>query len=206
VLKNNNNNNNKDTVRRCPVSDEKLVETLKPTAHTFSCTKRPRAVDSFQRAVVNVLRSKEKVDAIILTRFDLQFHKKITHLNIDWAKTNIAFPDAEVYWKHSRKVSDLFFVIPIRHARSFLHALEIASKTEEGMAHALYPSLQHMVGVGRINFIIEEGRSSNIDQDDPDPTFLFIDRRCNRFESFCKGAPVQCTQPAPRLPSPPSTS
>lgn len=170
------------------------MEALQPMSPTFSCKKRNRPVDSFQRVISNVLRNKaEDIDAIILTRFDVKFQQRITDLNIDWAKTNIAFPDVEVYWKRSKKVSDLFFIIPIAHAYSFNHALEIASKSEEGMAHGIYSPLQRLLGPNKVNFIKEEGRSSNIDKNDPNPSFLYIDRNCDRFDSFCKGSALnQC--------------
>lgn len=196
-----------DTVSKCPKSDAQLLEALKPLGHSFSCMRRDNPIDSYQHVIMNVLnvsihgsiKTKTSVipyiDAIILTRFDLKFNVNIDKLNINWNKINFAFRDGKNYWARYRKVSDLFFIIPIKYANVFIKALKyLHNKEDSPKVHEIYIPLLHLVGIKNIHFISEEFRGSNIDETTilNDPTFLHIDRNCKNYEKSCRKIEPKC--------------
>ena len=139
--------------RSCRSEDEALVQSLQPVAYSFTDETTsgllPRIIDSFvevlelifagvpQSAKSNVSvplsagiqksgrsSSLRRPDVILLCRFDVVYRHSVMHLGIHWDKVNFAFRDTEQGWRSSRKVSDLFTVVPSVYAEAFQWSLE----------------------------------------------------------------------------------
>ncbi|CAK0808275.1 unnamed protein product, partial [Prorocentrum cordatum] len=71
--------------------------------------------------LVRVLRpDKKSIDAVVLTRFDLKLREPITLANVRWNVTNAAHKEGEDSWKREKRLSDLFFILPIEHVEAFI--------------------------------------------------------------------------------------
>jgi hypothetical protein len=133
------------------------------------------------------------VDAVILTRFDLKFRAPIHTMGVSWGSVNFPFRDGPTYWLKERKVSDLFHVFPFRHLAAVRSALDISGRKSHTAGHHAYLPLTKALGSNKeVHFIdSSRGRGSNIREGDPDPSFLFIDRSCDKFERDCQSQPSQ---------------
>ena len=179
------------TMHHCPKTDQKLVDMLRPVSWSFSDCKLPRIIDSYLRVLDLVLAHDSRIDALVLSRFDVRYRESIGQIKIDWDKTNLAFPDGPAYWAKENKVSDLFHVLPAKHFKAFRAALDISTRKSRSAGHWIYRPLVKMVGKAEVRFIDPKGRRSNVDQFDPDPPFLFIDRSCKGYEIACVNRTAQ---------------
>jgi hypothetical protein len=178
------------TVGHCPESDERLVQYIRPTAYSFAKCMLPRIVDSYIEVLDLVASHSPPVDAVILTRFDLLYRKPIFSMGVSWKSVNFPFADSPVYWSREKKVSDLFHVLPFHRIAAFRAALDASGKRSHTAGHHAYSPLVRVVGSEAINFIdSSRGRGSNVRADDPDPTFLFIDRSCEGYLDQCPKRP-----------------
>jgi hypothetical protein len=129
----------------CRDKDDALEAFLRPASHKFSDAKLPRIIDSYlvvidlimdaaygsrepalastnDTAALRALPS--DIEYVVLARFDVRYKVPFARLNVEMDKVNFAFRDRKAYWKRRRKVSDLFFVMPIHHLAPFRKALD----------------------------------------------------------------------------------
>lgn len=182
-----------DTVHHCPENDQMLVDTLGPVSWSFSDCMLPRIVDSYLRVIDLVLAHDLKIDALIMSRFDVRYRVSIDQMKIDWGKVNLAFPDAPIYWAKEKKVSDLFHVVPAKYLQALRKALNFPTRRSSTAGHWIYKPLVQMVGGSRIHFIEKMGRTSNVDQIGPGLPFLFIDRSCKGYKGYYESTSVNRT-------------
>jgi len=115
-------------------------------------------VFSFIKVLELVLQDKESIDAVVLTRFDLRFRADITALNVWWNVTNGAHREGASSWAHEKRMSDLFFVIPIGHVEAFIHSLKISAEKPyhhrpTGAGHWVFLPFVRQMGWDKMHFI-----------------------------------------------------
>lgn len=173
--------------RACPQRDARLLRALRPARYEFSEEHLPLIVDSYIKVLELVLQDEEDVDAIVLTRFDLRYRAEITEINLDWNKTNVAHREGEKSWKTQGKLSDLFFVLPVTHARPLIRALkESAIRHRNGPGHWFYHPFTSRMGKQAIHIIDEEFAPSTFSPSQT-TTFLGISRVCGADFDICPG-------------------
>merc|ERR1719356_437763 len=108
----------------CPDHDGRLVELLKPINYTFTDRLRPGVADSYIAVMNMILQDRRDIGHVILLRFDVMYHMPITDMPIDWEITNAAFRDEPKKWNACNMISDLFFVVPMKHVQGLIEAFE----------------------------------------------------------------------------------
>lgn len=173
----------------CPQRDERLVRELAPARHEFSDGHLPLIVDSYIKVLQLVLQDEQDIDAVVLSRFDLRYRSPITSLNVQWNVTNVAHREGEKSWATQRKLSDLFFVIPIGHVRPLIHALKesgthpVAHKAT-GAGHWFWHPFVNRMGKDALHIIDEQCAPSTYSPSET-KTFLGISRGCSEDFDKC---------------------
>eukprot|EP00930_Biecheleria_cincta_P099025 TRINITY_DN9067_c0_g1_i2.p1 TRINITY_DN9067_c0_g1~~TRINITY_DN9067_c0_g1_i2.p1 ORF type:complete len:290 (-),score=34.81 TRINITY_DN9067_c0_g1_i2:147-1016(-) len=182
----------------CPQMDSRLVGLFGTNLRNHTFTARlPQIVDSYLRVVRMIADDIGQDDdaAIVLLRFDAQYKKTITSLNIDWDKIHFAFRDKQWNWDHCRMTSDLFHILPRQYVDPFLQAVEWSGDNTKsagycnhgGNPHFVYEPLSKSVGVGKLAFI-EQGFLSSRPPQEMSPEemqqatpsqFIEISRACS---------------------------
>ena len=94
-------------------------------------------------------------DVIILTRFDLQYLKNLSDMNIDFTKINLLWRETQNMWKAHQRVSDIFHIFPSRLFKPFLNS--VWKLRDKSNLHKLYGELiKNGVAQEDIHFI-EDG-------------------------------------------------
>lgn len=143
-------------------------------------------VDSFIKVLELVLQDKASIDAVVLTRFDLRFRAEITGLNVRWNVTNGAHREGLNSWKNEKRISDLFFVIPIRHVEAFIESLKISATNPlhhrpTGAGHWVYtPFIEKMRGNPSMLHLIDSHMSPSTQIPAEIFSFLAISRTCTK--------------------------
>jgi hypothetical protein len=141
-------------------------------------------VDSFIKVLEMVLQDEESIDAVILARFDVRYRDPITALNVRWNVTNAAHREGPDSWAREKRLSDLFFVLPIEHVKTFIKALKISAHFPHnhkatGAGHWIYmPFVENMGGDPSVLNIIDSFFSPSTFTPCQSPTFLGISRTC----------------------------
>jgi len=141
-------------------------------------------VSSFIKVLELVLQDKESIDAVVLTRFDLRFRAEITALNVRWNVTNGAHREGLNSWNNEKKVSDIFFVIPIGHVETFIQSLKISATNPlhhrpTGAGHWVYtPFVEKMGGDPSVLHLIDSHISPSTHLPAETPSFLALSRTC----------------------------
>lgn len=178
----------------CPQRDHRLLRELRPERYEFSDSHLPMIVDSFIRVLNLVLQDAGSVDAVVLTRFDLRYRAPITSLNVNWNVTNVAHREGEESWKTQRKVSDLFYVLPVAHIRPFMTALRESARKHQvnrvdhhstGAGHWFSHYFVNMMGRKALHIIDKEFASSTLSPSETN-TFLGISRGCSKDYDVCQ--------------------
>jgi hypothetical protein len=143
-------------------------------------------VDSFIKVLELVLQDKESIDAVVLTRFDLQFRAEITALNVRWNVTNGAHREGSHSWDSEKKISDIFFVIPIGHVETFIESLKISATNPlhhrpTGAGHWVYtPFVEKMGGDPSVLHLIDSHISPSSQFPAETVSFLALSRACTK--------------------------
>ncbi len=90
-------------------------------------------------ALDTVAKYIHKYDAVILTRFDLKYIRKITEMNIDWTKINLLWRETQNMWKAHQRVSDIFHIFPTNLFSLFLSS--VWKLKDKSNLHKLYGEL-----------------------------------------------------------------
>lgn len=144
------------TFADCPKHDAQLIEALKPARYNISMSKTfsPRIVDSYIRVLKLVLEDRAVIDYVIISRFDAVYHVPISNLSINWNLTNAAFRDDHGAWDGKHKISDLFFVVPMKHVQALIDAFDEGGDLDgAGAAHFSYDPFVKRAGNGSMVFI-----------------------------------------------------
>jgi hypothetical protein len=106
-------------------------------------------------------------DLIVSTRFDIEFHKKLSDYDtIDYKKINFLFRDAGRHWESYRYVCDNLYIFPI----DYLEIIKKSIKDEfeqpfSGHREGLHPIYNHIVKYtdeSNINFLSQQDEQSHI--------------------------------------------
>jgi len=141
-------------------------------------------VDSIIKVLELVLQDKKSIDAVVLTRFDLKLREPITLANVRWNVTNAAHKEGEDSWKREKRLSDLFFILPIEHVEAFIQALRISAThpyhhKATGAGHWIYmPFIQIMRGDHTMLNIIDSHFGCSTLEPSQSPNFIAISRTC----------------------------
>lgn len=94
-------------------------------------------------------------DFVIITRFDIEFFKKINELNIDLNKVNFLFK--ENVEKHLEYACDTLCIVPMNYLKPFINAVEMLSIIENDQhIHGTYRELKKLIGDNAIHFVSNE--------------------------------------------------
>jgi hypothetical protein len=105
-------------------------------------------------------RHQEKpFDFVIISRFDVDYLKPITEMNIDMEKMNFIWREYEHYWRVQHRVGDCFHALASKYLRDFTDTLN--NFNEDGMFHTFYDPLKDKIGEENITFIEEGFYDSN---------------------------------------------
>jgi hypothetical protein len=142
-------------------------------------------VDSFIKVLELVLQDKESIDAVVLTRFDLQFRAEITALNVRWNVTNGAHREGLHSWEGEKKISDIFFVIPIGHVETFIESLKISATNPlhhrpTGAGHWVYTPFVEKMGDSSMLHVIDSHIGPSTQFPAETTSFLAISRSCTK--------------------------
>jgi len=142
----------------CSERDQRLLHELNPTRHEFSKDYLPRVVDSFISVLKLVLQDENEIDAVVLTRFDLRYRAPITSFNVNWAATNIAHKDLRSNWEGREVISDVFYILPIRHVQPLIDVLDQSADSENsgGAGHWIFNPFTKRMGRNALNYIDNE--------------------------------------------------
>lgn len=78
-------------------------------------------------------------DAVIMTRFDVEWKMPISKWNIDWSKINFVWRETQRMWEQSRRVGDVVFVFPAKYIDVMILALKENPHPEN--MHCIYPNV-----------------------------------------------------------------
>jgi hypothetical protein len=174
----------------CPQRDERLVRELDPARYEFQQKRLPRIVDSLIRVLELVLQDEQEIDAVVMTRFDLRYRVPITSLNVDWNATNLAFHDVSPMWKARQSVSDLLFILPVKHVRPLIQSLNVSAGRpglkSGGPGHDMYNAFVRIVGSTALRFIDDSpGGATSASSPNQASTFVALSRACGADFHTC---------------------
>jgi hypothetical protein len=106
--------------------------------------------------------NKQPYDAIVIIRFDVYFHKKITEMNIDPSKFNFCWREYENMWKDHRRTGDCFYVIGGKFIETFISTLN-DQRFQCNDFHKIYDIVESYIGKDKIGFIENGFYDSNTD-------------------------------------------
>ena len=123
---------------------EEISEKLQPSKIIFQELSYSSQISTYKSGI-DYLLNNEDFDAIVATRFDLNFLKNFKQWNIEITKDNIYFPWKEYYscWKNHRRVGDAIHIIGRNACTAFNDALTICQLSKQDM-HLLYYYLRLM--------------------------------------------------------------
>lgn len=182
-----------DTVSSgCNATDAAFLESLSPRSYRLQSRRLPSVAASYVSVLLLMLADSNALDAFILTRPDLRYAMPITHMDIDWNRTNYAFKDVERSWKLCNMTSDLFIAAPIGHAQPLINAIDasafktfgfhgLCNQFNHGSVHFTYTHMAGAIGRRNVRFI-ESGFCSS----DPNSEERFL--KCNlvTIERTCR--------------------
>jgi hypothetical protein len=176
----------------CPQRDSRLVRELRPRRHEWSRKHLELIVDSYLRVLELVLEDEDEIDAVVLTRFDLRYREPITAFDIDWSVTNVAHREGEMSWLKQKKMSDLFYVLPIGHVQPLMEALRVSGTDPTGhkatgAGHWIWYPFTDAMGKDALRFIDQQFTPS-FSSPSETPSFLGISRRCGADYDGCPAA------------------
>jgi len=169
---------------RIPADDEDEDEAEDASMRHAQVGESSLTVGSFIKVLEMVLLDKEAIDAVVLTRFDVRYREPITALNVRWNVTNAAHREGSGSWVREKRLSDLFFVLPIEHVKIFIESLKKSAFSPHhhratGAGHWIYmPFVETMGGDPSVLNIIDPYFSCSTNTPSQSPSFLGISRTC----------------------------
>jgi hypothetical protein len=142
------------------------------------------------RVLELVLQDEQEIDAVVMTRFDLRHRVPITSLNVDWNATNLAFHDVSPMWKARQSVSDLLFILPVKHVRPLIQSLNVSAGRpglkSGGPGHDMYNAFVRIVGSTALRFIDDSpGGATSASSPNQASTFVALSRACGADFHTC---------------------
>jgi hypothetical protein len=139
-------------------------------------------LDSFKRGLTHVF-DHDDFDALVATRFDVEFLKPFNQWGIDINQSTIYFPFKETSagWRNSRTVGDTVHVIGRKSFTAFHRALLMAELARRKDMHLLYYFLRTMTA--ELGFIQDGYWDSNTMWADPEcdnPLYKIFYRKMSR--------------------------
>jgi hypothetical protein len=190
------------TVRHpsCRRADEALVSRLNATGRLrsfhFSGTRPSQQTESNIRALHLVSQDAERnghaVDAVVLTRFDLQYREPITAPGlVDWTKVNFPWRDKKDLWWEFHMVSDLQIIFPFKWVKAVVNGLRESARVNhercrvfdhkncstESPGHFAYNSIYRDVGKNGVKFVQSIFGGSHVERPEAG-RYIWINRTC----------------------------
>ncbi len=104
-------------------------------------------------------------DFLVISRFDLWYHKSIMEFNIEWDKLNILWRELESMWRSHKRVGDVFIALPPRFINNLIFAIN--QHQREPNLHKMYNSfIESGVQEDFINIMVDGFYDSNSDKMD----------------------------------------
>jgi hypothetical protein len=123
---------------------EEISEKLQPSKIILQELTNSSQISTYKSGI-DYLLNNEDFDAIVATRFDLNFLKNFRQWDIEITKDRIYFPWKEYYscWKNHKRVGDAIHIIGKNACTTFNDALTICQLSKQDM-HLLYYYLRLM--------------------------------------------------------------
>lgn len=148
---------------------EELMETLGPCELIAQEPEGSSQIETFKQGLRHIFEN-DDCEALIVTRFDLEFRKSFAYWNLEINDSCLYFPFKEtlIGWRDHRRVGDAVHVIGRKVMNEFYSALIMNQLARRGDLHLLYYFLR--VLYGSIRFIDAGHWDSNT---------LFANPECN---------------------------
>lgn len=134
--------------------------------------------DCCKKALQLLKQNGHLYDQIILTRFDLEYKKSISEMNIDNNKINILWKELEHAWKAHKRICDVFFVFNATYLPAFMIACE--RQRDRTNLHKIYNWLLTYVGQdsSQIHFLTGDNEFYDSNSDKYENPFYVVLRGC----------------------------
>jgi hypothetical protein len=137
--------------------EDELLRVYKPDNYVFLNPENSRMRKTYLISIFSVMQFAKDVDIFVFTRFDVEFHKKFTELNVDLDKINFLFKEI---WSAPEitETSDVLFVVPRSLLIDFLVGVQKCDEEPRrlscsGDLHDLYDKLSKMIGEDKLHII-----------------------------------------------------
>ena len=133
--------------------EEEFFDMVKPRVTVFSDFSKSDAFTA--KSKLHDAIQGEELDAVVFTRFDIHFSKKIAQeKSIDFNKINFLFPEDPIWWKSHLFVCDCFYI----WNHSFSEVMKNSMRETYGWPRGTaYPDTH-----GIINFLIKNTDKENL--------------------------------------------
>lgn len=138
-----------------------LLDTYKPNKNQILPENNSHQRLTYIKALE--LIENENLDIVITTRYDIDFHKKITEINLDLTKFNFLFKELNT-WSDHRFVDDNLFVFPFKYLEKFKESiLEIhhGEFKQFNFLHNVYKPLLNRIGEDNLHITSPEHELSH---------------------------------------------
>jgi hypothetical protein len=106
----------------------------------------------------------EDIDLVVATRFDIDFHDKLSEYPIDYNKFNFLFREGNGWWESDRFTNDNLFIFPNKYRGAMVDVVySLHSNPHRGQSdlHPLYSRLAPIINENNTNFLSEEHELSH---------------------------------------------
>jgi len=149
-----------------------VIKTYSPKKHKAMPIAGSDPITTYIRGLR--LLTKEDVDVIISSRFDIHFNMNVVDLDIDYDKINFLFKEKDWHKDPYYFVTDNLFVFPKKYLNDFIDGI-IKLLTDPPRVgcrdmHGIYKNMMDLVGEDNLNII------SDVEELSHDNTFYYLKR------------------------------